>query len=123
MARLQLRRVFRNVTFFIFALLLYILYSSQETGYIESLQHSNEVNEPHLKDVLVVDDFWVPERAFLHRDNINGQNGPGERGNPVTTSSGDSDKRRKAYQDYGFNQYASDKISLNRTIPDTRPTE
>ena len=117
MARLQLRRVFRNVTFFIFALLLYILYSSQETGHIESLQHSNE---PHLKDILVVDDFWVPERAFLHRDDINGA---GERGNPVTTSSEDSDKRRKAYQDYGFNQYVSDKISLNRTIPDTRPTE
>ena len=116
MVRLQLRRVFRNVAFFTLALLLYILYSSQETGHIDSVQYSNK-HEPHLNKILV-DEFWVPEKAF-HREN----DGPGEQGNPVTTSSEDNDERNKAYRNYGFNQFVSDKISLNRTIPDTRPIE
>jgi hypothetical protein len=118
MARLQLRRISRNVAFFTMVILLYILYSSEEEKRIDPVQGMNK-HEPRLRELLV-DDFWVPEKAFIkpHKSG-----GPGEMGNPVITSSEDSDKRNEAYRNYGFNQYVSDKISLNRTIPDTRPKE
>lgn len=46
----------------------------------------------------------------------------GENGKPVN-SDGHQEEVNQANRDYGFNTYASDKISLNRTIPDTRPAE
>ena len=117
MARLQLRRIFKNVAFFTVVLLLYILYSSEVEKHIDSKGVNKEEQEPMIQGLLV-DDFWVPEKAFLNRNN-----NPGEMGQPVSTSSEDSNKRRESYRNYGFNQFVSDKISLNRTIPDTRPKE
>lgn len=126
MARLQLRRIFRNVAFFTIAILLYILYSSEEGNRIEPAEGVTEHKHPRLRkhrhrpaELLFVDEFWVPEKAFK-KHGRDGQ--PGEGGHPVTTSSEEVDKRNEAYRDYGFNQFVSDKISLNRTIPDTRPT-
>ena len=119
MARLQLRRIFKNVAFFTVVLFLYILYSSEVEKHIDS-KGVNRVEQEPMMQGLLVDDFWVPEKAFL---NLNRNNNPGEMGHPVSTSSEDSNKRSESYRNYGFNQFVSDKISLNRTIPDTRPKE
>ena len=46
---------------------------------------------------------------------------PGEKGMPVITYPYELVNITKAYADYGFNQYVSDKISLHRSLPDPRP--
>ncbi|XP_028403042.1 polypeptide N-acetylgalactosaminyltransferase 10-like [Dendronephthya gigantea] len=123
MARLQPRRILRNVAFFTIAILLYILYSKEEVRHIEPVENVNQLVHKHNHrhrpaEKLFVDEFWVPEKALKEHER-DGQ--PGEGGHPVETSSEDVNKRDEAYRDYGFNQFVSDKISLNRTIPDTRP--
>ena len=49
--------------------------------------------------------------------------GPGERGSPVKTKPEEAAMLDRSIQEYGFNQYASDKISLDRSIPDLRKSE
>ena len=46
---------------------------------------------------------------------------PGEKGIPVRIMANESSVIQKAYKEYGFNQYVSDKISLHRSVPDIRP--
>ncbi|EDO31035.1 predicted protein, partial [Nematostella vectensis] len=46
--------------------------------------------------------------------------GPGENGEPVETKAEDESKKDAAYSEFGFNQFVSDQISLERTISDTR---
>jgi len=52
---------------------------------------------------------------------LSNPNSPGERGIPVKTSTDESEKVAAAYEEYGFNQYVSDMISLHRSVPDIRP--
>lgn len=47
---------------------------------------------------------------------------PGEDGRPIITDL-NSPEVRKANSEYGFNTVASDKASLNRSIPDVRMEE
>ena len=49
--------------------------------------------------------------------------GPGEYGVAVKLSKDDAKRAQRGNREYGFNQVASDLISLDRAIPDTRPTE
>lgn len=50
--------------------------------------------------------------------------GPGERGVPVSLNTPqDQNKRRDTLQEFGFNLAVSDKIAMDRSIPDTRPEE
>lgn len=49
--------------------------------------------------------------------------GPGEGGAPYHTSMADKQRADDSLRAYGFNQFASDQISLNRSIPDTRPPD
>ncbi|XP_065656637.1 polypeptide N-acetylgalactosaminyltransferase 13 isoform X2 [Hydra vulgaris] len=75
----------------------------------------NEVyNYKHVKNELVV---WDEPTG------ISDQSSPGEQGIAVVTSSEDYGKRNQAYTLYGFNQFTSDKISFNRSLPDPRPQE
>ncbi|XP_072031622.1 N-acetylgalactosaminyltransferase 7-like [Amphiura filiformis] len=46
--------------------------------------------------------------------------GPGENGVPVKTRSDEAAKVEEKIREYGFNQYVSDLISLDRNIPDLR---
>lgn len=47
-------------------------------------------------------------------------NGPGEDGKPVVISAKEKLNEKDGYNKYAFNEYASAKISLERSIPDTR---
>ena len=47
-------------------------------------------------------------------------NGPGEDGKPVVVSAKEKPNEKDGYNKYAFNEYASAKISLERSIPDTR---
>lgn len=47
-------------------------------------------------------------------------NGPGEDGKPVVISAKEKPNEKDGYNKYAFNEYASAKISLERSIPDTR---
>ncbi|XP_071802747.1 N-acetylgalactosaminyltransferase 7-like isoform X1 [Asterias amurensis] len=48
------------------------------------------------------------------------RDGPGENGVPVRTGPGEKEAVERGIREYGFNQYVSDKISLDRNIPDLR---
>lgn len=50
-------------------------------------------------------------------------NAPGEGGKPVFTSLEEKSDANKQIQQYGFNMVNSDKVPMNRTIPDTRLEE
>ena len=47
----------------------------------------------------------------------------GEDGVPVYTSMEERGRADKSLREYGFNMVVSDKIAMNRTIPDTRMSE
>jgi len=47
----------------------------------------------------------------------------GEGGDPVYTSMEERARADRLMREYGFNMVASDKIAMNRTIPDTRMSE
>ena len=47
----------------------------------------------------------------------------GENGEPVYTSMDEKGKADSQIRQYGFNMVSSDKIAMNRTIPDTRLDE
>lgn len=51
---------------------------------------------------------------------INPVPGPGEGGKPVSTSNAEKKDVDRLINEYGFNQFVSDKISLDRNIPDLR---
>ncbi|XP_070578357.1 N-acetylgalactosaminyltransferase 7-like isoform X2 [Ptychodera flava] len=51
------------------------------------------------------------------------QNGPGENGVPVKFDLKEKDLVDSSIKEYSFNQYISDKISLDRNIPDLRDTQ
>lgn len=51
------------------------------------------------------------------------QAGPGEGGEAVHTTMAEKDAADRSIHEFGFNMVASDKIAMNRTIPDSRMSE
>ena len=49
-------------------------------------------------------------------------NGPGEGGKAVIVEEAEKKNEKGGYNKYAFNEYVSHKISLVRSIPDTRST-
>ncbi|XP_014380888.1 polypeptide N-acetylgalactosaminyltransferase 17-like, partial [Alligator sinensis] len=53
---------------------------------------------------------------------IEGYGGRGKGGLPATLSPEEEEKAKGPHEKYGYNSYLSEKISLDRSIPDYRPT-
>ncbi|XP_029198465.2 polypeptide N-acetylgalactosaminyltransferase 13-like [Acropora millepora] len=74
-------------------------------------------------DVLIpIEDFRTLYSAML----TSKPGAPGEEGKAVYNTKNDADedsKEREGYRKYSFNELASSKISLERSIPDNRPSE
>lgn len=54
---------------------------------------------------------------------IEGYGGRGKGGLPATLSPEEEEKAKGPHEKYGYNSYLSEKISLDRSIPDYRPTK
>ena len=110
MARFTPKRVCRNCTVVVVIVIIYFSLSFDKDNPIE---YSEEVKSK----TLLVDDFWVPEKRLAK------VTGPGDAGRPVHGKPDEEELMKQSYVEYGFNQFISDKISLNRTVPDTRPRQ
>lgn len=71
-------------------------------------------SHPKLGDMINIEEFWTPEKDKII------PNGPGSNGEPVETEPENQREKDRSYSEYGFNQFISDKISLERSIKDTR---
>ncbi|KAM4815509.1 polypeptide N-acetylgalactosaminyltransferase 17-like, partial [Thomomys bottae] len=54
---------------------------------------------------------------------IEGYGGRGKGGLPATLSPAEEEKAKGPHEKYGYNSFLSEKISLDRSIPDYRPTK
>jgi len=112
--RFSLRKT-AQLSFLLFT--CYVLYFIITLGRHKSASETNidEVDQSEEENgKILIGKFWTPEKQKEYR------NGPGENGEPVKTLPAEESKKDEAYSDYGFNQYISDKISLERSITDTR---
>ncbi|XP_046859337.1 polypeptide N-acetylgalactosaminyltransferase 10-like isoform X2 [Xenia sp. Carnegie-2017] len=112
MVRLSLKRTVKNITIFMAIVITYFWLFSNSRIPIKDVNQ-----DTHGMKKLLIDNFWVPEKQ------LQSVRGLGDGGKAVKTSAEEAKQREKAYAEYGFNQFISDKISLNRTLPDTRPRE
>ena len=55
------------------------------------------------------------------RDAVADAAGPGEMGKPFIVSEADKNESKNLFSINSFNLFASDRISLNRSLPDVRP--
>lgn len=76
--------------------------------------------------------FQAPELAAIFKDGVLGnyeianpepRSGPGENGEGVSLAPSEKAEGDRSVREFGFNMVASDKISLDRRIKDTRPAE
>ncbi|XP_064623856.1 N-acetylgalactosaminyltransferase 7-like [Lineus longissimus] len=85
--------------------------------------------DDHLRVVTQMAETHAPTAVF--RKDVLGnyeqeqkvRTGPGEYGTPVYTSMAEKVSADRSYNTYGFNMVASDKISLDRNVPDSRMKE
>lgn len=114
--RFRLRRTCKILAAVATCALVYYLYGSRHQddhslSFPVHLAHNNARGNGAMK---VIGDFWTPEKdAHLVP-------GPGDNGEPVETKPEDENQKSKAYGEYGFNQFVSDKISLHRSLRDVR---
>jgi polypeptide N-acetylgalactosaminyltransferase len=96
-------------------------------------QNEDEKDNEDEEDEEIID-FWAPKKygpKAVLRSGVLGNfepvihrgSGPGEGGDAVYVSMSEKDAAERSVREFGFNMVASDKISMNRTIPDTRMEE
>lgn len=113
--RVTLRKVVQLLFLLFSCYVLYFIinlrrYNSSLDSVMDPEQELIDIKQPKL----LIGNFWTPEAKKTYRS------GPGENGEPVQTKPADESKKQESYSEYGFNQYVSDKISLERSIKDTR---
>ncbi|CAB3988286.1 Polypeptide N-acetylgalactosaminyltransferase 10 [Paramuricea clavata] len=111
MVRFTPKRICRNTAIIFIIVVMYFWLSFDGENQIE---YSDDLKAK----TLLINDFWVPEKRLVKVYR------PGDGGRPVYSSASEEKlKQQQSYVEYGFNQFISDKISLNRTLPDTRPKQ
>ena len=98
----------------------------RENNLVASNSAGEAVKDPSVKEVERHEKQKIGEGIIANPIDIDG---PGENGAAVKIVCTDlkdpleKQKCDKGFQSNAFNQYASDKISLHRSLPDVRPTE
>uniref|UniRef100_A0A8D2LRB2 Polypeptide N-acetylgalactosaminyltransferase 17 n=1 Tax=Varanus komodoensis TaxID=61221 RepID=A0A8D2LRB2_VARKO len=85
----------------------------------------NPIQDSVLKRLSLLEDIVYRQLNGLSKSLglIEGYGGRGKGGLPATLSPEEEEKARGAHEKYGYNSYLSEKISLDRSIPDYRPTK
>ncbi|GAV03628.1 hypothetical protein RvY_14024 [Ramazzottius varieornatus] len=88
-------------------------------------EDSGEIGKPkvHGKYASIKVPLFTEEEEGNFEEKQERRQGPGEEGVAVNLSKEEARKAQRGNREYGFNQIASDMISLDRAIPDTRPPE
>ena len=79
----------------------------------------NEVNSKRQQEQIIS----FRQQRFLAAQNRPVRDGPGENGEPVVLTEGEQKIADTLFKNASFNVFASDKIALDRSIPDTRREE
>ena len=116
MMRFSLKRTCKCLAIFIAAAILYLFLNCGFNGCQNYRLDPKHVanSHPQLGKMINIEDFWTPEKVKVL------PKGPGTNGEPVQTNAINNPDKERAYSEYGFNQFISDKISLDRTLKDTR---
>lgn len=67
--------------------------------------------------------MFVEDLGNFEPRNVPVRTGPGEGGKPHILRSDQQNDIQQSESDYGMNMVCSDEISLDRSVPDTRPDE
>ncbi|KAG8122731.1 hypothetical protein E2320_018154 [Naja naja] len=86
---------------------------------------ANPIQDAVLKRLSLLEDIVYRQLNGLSKSLglIEGYGGRGKGGLPATLSPEEEEKAKGPHEKYGYNSYLSEKISLDRTIPDYRPTK
>lgn len=82
--------------------------------------HSDDSEKINRGNVIYSDIDWH-DYAYLLREAK--QTGLGEHGEAVKTLDSEADEVAKGLATYGYNTYLSDRMALNRSVADIRPSE
>lgn len=90
-----------------------------------SAHSASPIQDAVLKRLSLLEDIVYRQLNGLSKSLglIEGYGGRGKGGLPATLSPAEEEKARGPHEKYGYNSYLSEKISLDRSIPDYRPTK
>ncbi|XP_074246426.1 polypeptide N-acetylgalactosaminyltransferase 17 isoform X2 [Saimiri boliviensis] len=90
-----------------------------------SAQSASPIQDAVLKRLSLLEDIVYRQLNGLSKSLglIEGYGGRGKGGLPATLSPAEEEKAKGPHEKYGYNSYLSEKISLDRSIPDYRPTK
>lgn len=92
-------------------------------------KESQEEHDQNAIDNMKVEKVYGPKAVFKSGETGNFEPetkpkpGPGENGEPVYLTMEEKAEGDRTVREFGFNMVASDKIGMDRNIPDTRPDE
>lgn len=94
------------------------------TGLVVIALNKTVVEVARTNDVLLFDELRAREKVdwtdykYLEREKV--RQGLGEFGQPVELNSNEVELSKNVVEDYSYNVVVSDRISLDRAVPDTR---